>query len=349
MYKSKNSKAFGERIYEKDSILLRSAAVVDVEQDPALEGDDWHEGAVPVPAKTRGYKYRGQGGLHPEQEWLLFLTYIHHNVPNSFLAERWLNCPCQLCSRIVRNIICLWTSAMYAILRLESFWCDPDRLQTIADNLKAESSDTPALYRGDCTCTPLQGHAGGEKGRSKDAANGLWGHYYHVHGAKFCIISGPNGSTLAVSTTFGAGTSDRQIMNHMNLFDPKAYKRKSCTCDDRSCQRCKEPVPFFYDCAAFSMTSDFLSAGVDPILSGQKRASADQCLPYEVKSRCQTFAQKRIRIECVIGILKKRFPILCGPIPQWLAPLVHKIVYVCCMLSNFCHPTISNWEEDDNE
>lgn len=194
-------------------------------------------------------------------------------------------------------------------------------------------------------CT--QGHKGGDKGRSLEASNGLWGHYYQTHGGKFCIIIGPNGSLLAVSCTFGAGTSDRQIMHHMGLFDPKAYKRGSCVCDDRSCPRCTSPVPFFYDCAAFTMTSDFIKAGLDPILSGQKRVSKKQCLPYEVKSRCQTISEKRIRVECVIGILKKRFPILKGVIPQWWSPQCDKVVYDCCMLSNFCHPTISNWEEDE--
>lgn len=169
------------------------------------------------------------------------------------------------------------------------------------------------------------------------------GHYYHVHGAKFCIIIGPNGSILAVSHTFGAGTGDRQIMHHMGLFDPKAFKRPSCICTDGTCVRCQKPIPFFYDCAAFSMTSDFLKAGVDPILSGQKRASKTQPLPYEVKSRCQTISSKRIRVECVIGILKKRFKVIKGTVSQWWAPQIHKIVYICCMLSNFCHATISKW------
>ena len=135
-------------------------------------------------------------------------------------------------------------------------------------------------------------------------------------------------------------------MHHMRLFDAGAYKRPSCTCTDGTCDRCQKPIPFFYDCALFSMTSDFLEAGVDPILSGQKRKSKNQCLPYEVKSRCQRIATKRIRIECVIGILKRRFIVLKGPVSQWWAPQIHMIVYVCCMLSNFCHATVfakSQW------
>ena len=51
-------------------------------------------------------------------------------------------------------------------------------------------------------------------------------------------------------------------------------------------------------------------------------------------------------VECVIGILKRRFPVLRVPIPQWWPPQIHKIVYVCCMLSNFCHAIITKWDDD---
>ena len=354
MYKAKNTKMFHVKKFKKDPHVFRSPKVTETSQS---SGDNsstssccWHDGAVPMRKGKRGYRYRGQGGLRREQEWMLFLTKIHHNVSNSFLAERWLNCPCEDCCRSVRNIVLLWTAATYHVLRLENFWVDPDVLEEVNARLAKEDDDStpPALYRSDCSCSPVQGHKGGKKGRSKEASNGLWGHYYHVHGAKWCIIVGPNGAILGVSTTFGAGTSDRQIMHHMNLFDRKAYKRNSCTCSDNTCDRCKKPVPFFYDCAAFSMTSDFLEAGLDPVLSGQKRASAQQSLPYGVKSRVQTISTKRIMVECVIGILKKRFPVLKDTVPQWWAPLVDKLVFVCCMLSNFCHPTITKREGDDD-
>ena len=342
MYQAKNTRLFGKTRFGRDAHVFRSNKTLREEEQHVVPDGNWYDGVVPMIQKTRKYKYRGQGGLRPQQEWLLFLSKIHHNVPNSFLAERWLPCPCEDCCRSVRNIIHLWTAAMYHVLRSENFWVDPDVLEEVNVRLAKEDNDIPALYRSDCSCTPMQGHKGGEKGRSLEASNGLWGHYYHTHGAKWCLIIGPNGGILGVSTTFGAGTSDRQIMHHMNIFDRKAYKRNSCTCSDNSCSRCQKPIPFYYDCAAMSMTSDFVEVGLDPILSGQKRKSKTQSLPYEVKGRTQTFSKKRrIRVECVIGILKRRFPVLSDTLPQWWAPQVDKVVYVCCMLSNFCHSTIT--------
>ena len=79
MYKAQNTRMFCEKHYEKDPKLLRSTAVVGEHVDQL---DRWNEGVVVQdPVKEGHYRYRGQGGLNPQQEWLLFLTKIHHNVP----------------------------------------------------------------------------------------------------------------------------------------------------------------------------------------------------------------------------------------------------------------------------
>ena len=175
--------------------------------DDLHDDDTWCRGTVPLaPTSQRRYTYREHGDLNPQQEFIIFLTKIHHNVHNGFIAQRWLNCVCEGCVRVIRNIIQMWTAAMYEILRHETFWCDPDVLEFINSQLHSnDEDDTPAILRGDCSCTPMEGHKGGSKGRGLESSNGLRGHYYHTHGAKFCVVSGPNGSILAVSFTFDAG------------------------------------------------------------------------------------------------------------------------------------------------
>ena len=156
MRRAKNARLFSECKFKKDPHRLRSASVV-YENEIDDHVDNWYDDAVPMTPPNNQYRYRGHGGLNPEQEWLLFLTKIHHNVPNSFLAERWLNCEDELTCRIVRYVINLWTAAMYYILRAEKFWCDPDVLEEVNIKLGRDDGDINADYKGDCSCTPLQG------------------------------------------------------------------------------------------------------------------------------------------------------------------------------------------------
>ena len=88
MYKAKNARLFSECKFKRDSKKLRSANVV-VEDETNDESDDdlhhWYDDAVPKTQPTNRYVYRGHGGLHPEQEWLLFLTKIHHQLKLKYL------------------------------------------------------------------------------------------------------------------------------------------------------------------------------------------------------------------------------------------------------------------------
>ncbi len=156
MRRAKNARLFSESKFKKDPHQLRSASVV-VEDEIDDHVDHWYDDAVPKTPPSNQYLYRGHGGLNLEQEWLLFLTKIHHNVPNSFLAERWLNCMDELTCRIVRYVINLWTAAMYYILRAEKFWCDPDVMEEVNIKLGRDDGDINPDYIADCSCTPLQG------------------------------------------------------------------------------------------------------------------------------------------------------------------------------------------------
>lgn len=154
MYKAKNTRLFSEKQYRQDPHRLRSATVV-VEEDN--DTSHWYDDVVPIAPPTNKYVYRGHGGLNPEQEFLMFLCKLHHNVPNGFLAERWLNCPDELTCRMVRNIICMWTAALYYVFRAEKFWCDPDVLEMVKTKLQRDGGETTPDLTGDCSCTPMEG------------------------------------------------------------------------------------------------------------------------------------------------------------------------------------------------
>ena len=93
---TKNTKFFCEKLYHKDDNQLRSATQQPDHRPPG--NPKWNENTVPlVPDSCRPQSiYRGHGGLHPQQKFLIFLTKIHRNIPNDFLADRWLNCSCKM-------------------------------------------------------------------------------------------------------------------------------------------------------------------------------------------------------------------------------------------------------------
>ena len=63
---------------------------------------------------------------------------------------------------------------MNVIMRAEKFCMNPGVLETVNSKFGRDDGGIPVLFTADCTCTPLESHKGHGKGRSKEAANGLW-------------------------------------------------------------------------------------------------------------------------------------------------------------------------------
>ena len=176
----------------------------------------------------------------------------------------------------------------------------------------------------------------------------MFGAYYHSTGGKFCIVIAPNGAVVAVSTTFGAGTGDRKIMEHMGVFDREAFRRVECTCESKDitseeCEACKQFAIFAYDAAITdAVVSDFRNAQVDIVVSGQQKQNADNNLEMGTRSLAQYVSSERIRVEDIIGIIKSKYKVI-GPtskIPSWWVAQVDKISYLCAMFHNFGYPCI---------
>lgn len=151
----------------------------------------------------------------------------------------------------------------------------------------------------------------------------------------------PNGATVACSTTFGAATGDRKIMRHMGVFDSNAYRRASCICSDarcmiQSCPACRIPAVFAYDAAVTdAVIGEFRDAKVDILVSGNRKEHRDDKLETGSRSLSQYISSERIKVECVIGMIKQTFKILLVRIPSWWVPQIHMIVFLCCVLHNF--------------
>ena len=191
-------------------------------------------------------------------------------------------------------------------------------------------------YIGDCTIARSESLP-----CSRDANTWMYGSYYGSLGGKHCVAIVPNGGCVGCSTTFGAGTGDRKIMRHMGIFDREAYRRIDCTCFGQKgveCSACKKPAIFAYDAAITdAVIGEFRDAKVDIIVSGARKEHHDDKLEFGVRSLAQYVSSQRIKVECVIGMIKREFKILSKStrIPSWLVPQIHMICFICCVLHNF--------------
>ena len=290
--------------------------------------------------KQKRVPYNGTRHLNPQQECLILWIKYTQDWPIECLAWRFLGGYNDCTTKVIRNVLITWTAFLYTVLRAEDWWVSPDICARVRPN---RSQNFLWDYIGDCTCARSFGMP-----RNRDANTWLYGAYYHSTGGKFCVVIVPNGGIVAVSTTFGAGTGDRKIMEHMGVCDRQAYRRLTCTCESLqqtsdTCEACKQLAVFAYDAAVTdAVVADFRDVKVDVVVSGLRKANKDDKLETGTRSLAQFVSSERIRVEDVIGIVKSKFKII-GPtckLPSWWIAQVHKIVFLCCMFHNFGNPCI---------
>lgn len=285
--------------------------------------------------------YKGTKKLNVEQECLILWIEIRQAWPIEVLADRFLGDYSEAAAKTIRNVLVTWTAFLYTVLKSEDWWVSPD----VCARVRPERlRNFPWDYLGDCSITRSAG-----LGRSHDANTWMFGTYYHSTGGKYAVVIVPNGAVVASSLTFGAGTGDRKIMEHMGVFDREAFRRLDCTCADRSaqpevsCEACKQFAIFAYDAAVTdAVVSDFRNATVDIVVSGVPKENANDTLEPGTRSLAQYVSSERMRVEDVIGIVKKKFKII-GPstrIPWWWVGQIDKISFICYIFHNFGYPVI---------
>ena len=295
--------------------------------------------SIPTTKRKRVARpYVGTACLNVQQECLILLMAYKVAWPIECLADKFLGAYDEASTRVIRNVLVTWTAFLHTVMKSEDWWVTPD----VCDRVKPKSASKAQVewdYIADCTAARCQGIP-----RSRDANSWLYSTYYNSTGGKFCVIIVPNGGIVGISTTFGAGTGDRKIMRHMGVFDSEAYRRLDCTCSrtfegDNVCTACQTLAIFAYDAAITdAVIGEFRDAKVDILVSGVRKEHRDDKLECAARSLAQYISSQRIKVECVIGIVKKEFRILdskCGLIPSWWVPQIDKICFLCCVLHNF--------------
>ena len=99
-----------------------------------------------------------------------------------------------------------------------------------------------------------------------------------------------------------------------------------------------------YDTAAGdTIISDFVDNGVRCLVSGRKKQNKDDLISAGNRTLSQHVSSERIKVECMIGVVKKKFKLLGkeSRIPSWWVPQIDKLCFICCVLHNFSYPGLS--------
>ena len=147
------------------------------------------------------------------------------------------------------------------------------------------------------------------------------------------------------------------MYTYTQVFNWKAYRRLDCICfgvEGTECSSCKvsvcvnrfhsvttslslqEPAVFAYDAAVTdAVIGEFRDAKVDILVSGARKEHRDDKLETSARSLAQYISSERIKVECVIGMVKGEFQVLENKLPSWWVPQLHMISFNCCCLHNF--------------
>ena len=130
----------------------------------------------------------------------------------------------------------------------------------------------------------------------------------------------------------------------------EAFRRESCACvvdangnRPNTCDACKRRATIAYDTAASdSVISDFTDVRVNCLASGRKKQHRDDLIAAGPRTLSQYISAQRIKVECVIGVVKQKFQLLnkSTRVPSWLLPQIDKLCFLACVLHNFSYPVL---------
>jgi hypothetical protein len=157
-------------------------------------------------------------------------------------------------------------------------------------------------------------------------------YYGHTCG-KYCVGMSPIGGCVFVSPGQGGPASDHQCMEAGGLFEPEKWAVGEGE---------RWPI-LLYDAGVDTTTrAAAVVAACDLVTSGIKRKSKDSTLSALQRAENFGSSSMRIRVENMIGIVKRRFKILAETsiIPIEDIGMMDKIVYICFILHNFGPQTV---------
>jgi hypothetical protein len=284
------------------------------------------------PMKRGTYAYRTHGSeeitLTAFQEFLLYNIWIRRAVGKDDLALKFFGSAEDPAVARVNSIIRTWGSALYTILSKEVWWLPPTELERVRAHSTAFSVLTgeDVLSIADCTNANCE-----SSGLSELIRQQLYSLYYKTTCAKYLVAMSAIGGVTLVAPGQGGPAGDHQCMMAGELFSADKWEVP----DGQTWPK------LMYDAGVSRKTKTVANAAsCDLVTSGIVRKSKDSDLSAVQRDTNYGNSSLRIRVENLIGIVKKRFKILKATMKIEDLGMMDKVVFICFMMHNFGAPTV---------
>ncbi|KAM4531367.1 uncharacterized protein PAE49_023577 [Odontesthes bonariensis] len=263
-------------------------------------------------------------GFSTEDQLFLCLLKLRQNPSNALLSHV-LDRP----EPTIRYMFRRWLNILYAKITFLIHWPDRECIrETIPPVMMVNFPRLTAII--DCFEIRIE-YPKGLKARAKSYSS-----YKKWTTVKYLIACSPAGSITFLSQAWGGRASDVKITRECGFISPCYHHRGDQILADRG----------------FTLKDDFSVLGVSLITPaftrGKKQLTGKDNEESRIKSKV------RIHVERVIGVLKRRFRILDGPLPRCFVKTlwdevkerdvvtIDKIVHVCAALVNMSGSVVFN-------
>ena len=260
--------------------------------------------------------------LTVEDEFLLVLMKLRLGLTNLDLAIRF-----RVSEATVSNIFITWLNFLYIRLGTLKVW--PHR-RVILDNMpKNFKEDYPNnIIIIDCTELKIQCPS------SLVLQSQSYSNYKSTNTLKSLVGVDPKGGFMFVSQLYTGSISDKQIVTRSGFLELLSSKKEVTEVEDGDSIMADK---------GFDIEEDLKNIGlqlnIPPFLKEKPQFNENEVI------RTQTIAKHRIHVERAIGKVRN-FLIFNTRIPISSLGTINQLWTVCCLLSNFMNPVLTDKEDD---
>ena len=248
-----------------------------------------------IESKAKPYLGCSPKKLSIFSEFLMTLMHLRLNLSPAVLANYYLKNSTDTAKQLVLNILRTWISFLYTVLTEDDdLWLNPEYAMRLSSSTFENQFGINTVAVGDCSnmnCSATPGNS--------FSNNVTYSMYYQSNCGKYLLAISRVGGILFISDLMCGRTSDLDLHEYCNFFDPKFWKLNDA----------EMPMPVYMYDKGLGRTAkkEGLRVGFELKTSGIVSNDASKSKSFIRRQEAYEISKMRIRVECVIGFLKKNF------------------------------------------